>query len=179
MAIVQLLQVSLCVRDLDRAVRFYRDLLGCRATADLAFEGAAPAASLGLRAGGFRSVLLERDGMRLELIAFSESAGATEPGDVQSSIAPNCPGLSHVTFVVDDLQATLQSLRDRGVAVREETFVEQAGGVATCLVRDPEGLLVLLYQRPAGVAVAEAALAEGAPLDEGESDRRGDSRRTP
>jgi catechol 2,3-dioxygenase-like lactoylglutathione lyase family enzyme len=45
MAIVQLLQVSLCVRDLALSTRFYRDLLGCREVAAESFAGAAPSAA--------------------------------------------------------------------------------------------------------------------------------------
>jgi lactoylglutathione lyase len=147
MAIVELHQVSLCVRDLERALRFYRDVLGCRLVGDLAYAGAASSQALGLAATEFRSALLERDGMRLELIAFASGTAAQD----QMPRADR-PGLSHLTFLVDDLRATLQSLRDQGVPAVDGTQVEHAVGSASCLVRDPDGQLVLLVQQPAGVA---------------------------
>jgi len=167
MAVVQFHHVSLCVRDLARSQRFYRDLLGCRQVADLSFAGEASSAALGLPAGELRSVLLERDGMRLELIAFtvaSEAAGHVPP-------APNRPGLSHLTFAVDDLRSTLHSLRDRGVEVVDATHVEHGGGVATCLVRDPEGIPVLLLQQPAGVLTPYAAREGSDPSGDDSSPR--------
>ena len=147
MAIVELHQVSLCVRDLARSLRFYRDVLGCSLVAELGYAGAASSEALGLAATEFRSALLERDGMRLELIAFASGPAAQDD-------APRAdrPGLSHLTFLVDDLRATLQSLRDQGVPAVEGTQVEHAAGTASCLVRDPDGQLLLLVQQPAGVA---------------------------
>ncbi len=55
-------------------------------------------------------------------------------------------------MLVDDLATTLHSLRDRGATVLEETAVEPAPGVASCLVLDPDGFPIELYQVPAGVA---------------------------
>lgn len=147
MAIVELHQVSLCVRDLSRALRFYRDVLGCTVVAELTYGGAASSAALGLDPGEFQSALLERDGMRLELIAFA-GGGAPESDTPRA----DRPGLSHLTLLVDDLRSTLQSLRDQGVAAVAGTQVEHAAGAASCLVRDPDGQLVLLVQQPAGVA---------------------------
>lgn len=146
MAIVELHQVSLCVRDLARALRFYRDVLGCRLVAELAYAGAESSAALGLAAGEFQSALVERDGVRLELIAFA-GGGADAPAPCADR-----PGLSHLTFRVDDLRSTLQSLRDQGVPAVAGTQVEYAAGSSSCLVRDPDGQLILLVQQPAGVA---------------------------
>lgn len=148
MAIVQFQQVSLCVGDLERSLRFYRDLLGCRQVAELSFAGETPARTLGVAAAEFRAALLGRDGLRLELICF---AGREEPSGEPPPRADRV-GLSHLTFAVDDLSSSLHSLRDRGVEVLEETHTELASGVATCLIRDPDGQLVLLLQQPPGVA---------------------------
>src|SRR6185369_2275341 len=100
----------------------------------------------------FETVLLERDGMRLELVAFARESGGPLGREDAGALRARTdrPGLSHVTFAVDDLRSTLHSLRDRGVRVLEETLVEQANGASTCLVEDPDGLAVLLYERPVG-----------------------------
>ena len=55
---------------------------------------------------------------------------------------------------VDDLASTLHSLRDRSVTVEDRTLVDEAPGVRSCVVRDPDGLAVLLCQAPAGAASA-------------------------
>lgn len=146
MAIVEFHQVSLCVGDLDRSLGFYRDLLGCTQVVESAFEAELACRALGVRAGRLRTALLGRDGMRLELVCFADrNADGT-------SVAPDRIGLSHLAFVVDDLEATLQSLRARDVDVDDATRVDLGAGFASCLVRDPDGLPVLLFERPPGVA---------------------------
>jgi catechol 2,3-dioxygenase-like lactoylglutathione lyase family enzyme len=126
--------------------------------------------------GAPRAVLLERDGMRLELLSFGREE--RDPGGAERAAPPalraaDSPGLSHLTFLVDDLRSTLRSLRDRGVAIDDATLVEHATGAASCLVRDPEGWPVLLVQQPAGVATpydpapATAAVGSGASPGEG------------
>jgi catechol 2,3-dioxygenase-like lactoylglutathione lyase family enzyme len=61
-------------------------------------------------------------------------------------------GFAHLTFAVDDLPSTLQSLRDRGVTVLRETLSDLGPGVSGCMILDPDALPIELYQCPAGVA---------------------------
>lgn len=145
MAIIEFHQVSLCVADLDRSLRFYRDLLGCRLVAENAFWGEPACRALGVSARALRTALLARDGIRLELLCFADA----RPDHTGS--APDRIGLSHLSFVVDDLDATVQSLRDRGVEVVEATRADLGAGCVSCLVRDPDGMAVLLLERPPGV----------------------------
>jgi glyoxylase I family protein len=181
-AIVQMHQVSLCVADLERAVHFYRDLLGCRQVAELRVSGAVACAALGLPPRDVRCALLERDGLRLELLCLADEARpdeaegreAREPAlDARRPRPCDAIGFSHLTFLVDDLRATLHSLRDRGVAIVEHALVEPATGCASGLVRDPDGLAVLLVQQPAGVRTPYAASPELEAAGELASDEDG------
>lgn len=140
--VIGMLHVALTVSDLAAALAFYRDLLGFRLVARLDLRGAERARALGVAGDAVSSVLLERDGFRLELVAAPAGTGAGR--------GPGRP--SHLALLVDDLATTLHSLRDRGVTVLEETAVEAAPGVASCLVLDPDGFPIELYQVPAGVA---------------------------
>jgi catechol 2,3-dioxygenase-like lactoylglutathione lyase family enzyme len=148
MAITRFYNVSLCVSDLSRAVRFYRELLGFRLATRLELAGPVIGRSLGIGDCEAEVAFLERDGLHLELIGFRR------PASQASAVAPeaNRVGLSHLTFAVDDLASTLQSLKDRGVGILGETMTELGPGLASCLIRDPDGLLIELYQVPPGVA---------------------------
>jgi len=142
MAVIGMLHVALAVSDVERALAFYRDLLGFRLVARFAFAGEERARALGATDGEFASALLVRDGCRVELVqAGGACAGARGAG-----------GLSHLALLVDDLSSTLHALRDRGVTVLADTRVEHAPGVASCLVLDPDGFRIELYQVPAGAA---------------------------
>ncbi|MEW6269746.1 MAG: VOC family protein [Thermodesulfobacteriota bacterium] len=142
MAIIGMLHVALGVTDMSRSLAFYRDVLGFAVVGEVAFAGDASARSLGVDAA-LRGVLLERDGFRLELLQRL-GGDAGEPGAAGT--------LSHLALAVDDLGSTLHSLRDRDVEVQSETLAEHAPGVASCLVHDPDGLPIVLYQAPAGAA---------------------------
>jgi len=147
MAISQFYHVSLCVADLARSVAFYRDVLGFRVAGEFSFTGPAISRVLAVEDCKLTAAFLARDGMRLELMAF-ERPSPPPPAPARNDRV----GLAHLTFAVDDLTSTLQSLRDRGVEVLAETQAELAPGVLACTVRDPDGMLLKLYQYPAGVA---------------------------
>jgi catechol 2,3-dioxygenase-like lactoylglutathione lyase family enzyme len=153
MAIVAFRQVSLEVGDLERAVRFYRDVRGLRAVGELACVGEAAGRALGRAGEPLRFALLGRDGMRIELLCSAAASARSARGDGV--------GLSHLTFEVDDLSSTLHSLRDRGVEVLDGSHCELGAGLASCLVRDPDGRAVLLIQQPVGVASPWDSLDEG------------------
>jgi hypothetical protein len=123
LAIVGFLQLSLCVRDLER-------------------PASAPSATLASSSG--RAVVVSRDGLRIELFELD----AARPAAPQVAD----PSPLHLVFAVDDLDSTLHSLRDRGVEVLEETRTRFAPGVVACFVRDPDGLPIQLYQAPFPVA---------------------------
>lgn len=82
----------------------------------------------------------------IELFEYLAPAG--EPANVE----PRNVGASHLCFVVDDLQAVYEVLRDQGVAefvsppVEVDTGVNR-GGLGLYL-RDPDGITVELFQRP-------------------------------
>jgi lactoylglutathione lyase len=144
MAILRMLHVALGVTEIARSLAFYRDLLGFTVLRQTTFVGAASGRALGVSGDAFDAVLLARDGVRLELVR----RGAAAHGDAAAQSA----SLSHLALAVDDLAATVHSLRARGVTVVAETLTEHAAGVLSCLVRDPDGLAIALYQAPAGVA---------------------------
>jgi len=150
----RLSHVGLCVRDLERAMRFYRDLLGFVEEHRLEVEGEHTDRLLRLRGTRLRAVYLLRDGVRLELLRFD----APPPPPPHERVLHE-PGLTHLSFRVDDLDAALAALRAAGETVLEDTvlsFPEWRSGAA--FVRDPDGQLIELVQapgdpsRPPGVA---------------------------
>jgi catechol 2,3-dioxygenase-like lactoylglutathione lyase family enzyme len=79
---------------------------------------------------------------RLELTKFHAPAG--RGGDRHAPA--NTPGLRHVTFAVDDLDAVVARLRARGTELVGE--VERVGGsYRLCYVRGPEGIIVELAEK--------------------------------
>jgi lactoylglutathione lyase len=132
--------VGLCVTDLQRSRSFYERALGFWHRSDLEVPDG-PAGTL-LRVAppvGLRAVYLERDGWVLELLHFDR------PGHEPARSRPFTePGLTHVSFTVDDLRAACALVAEHGGEVLEDTDV---GGMAI-MVRDPDGQLLELLPRP-------------------------------
>jgi catechol 2,3-dioxygenase-like lactoylglutathione lyase family enzyme len=142
--IQRLSHVGICVADLERSLRFYRDLLGFTAEHDLEVAGEATDTLLRLRDTRLQAVYLTRDGVRIELLHF-----ASPPAPPRRARVMNEPGLTHLSFRVADLQAAVRALRAAGERVLEETVLDfPAFQSAACFVVDPDGQLIELVQAP-------------------------------
>lgn len=145
MAILRLSHIGLCVSDLDASRRFYCELLGFREVHALDISGELSDKLLELPDVDVRTVYLERDGVRLELLHYREPGHRGE-GVVRPM---NALGLTHLSVRVDDLEATLATLREAGTRILEQTRIDDAGaGVAVVFVTDPDGTRIELVQLP-------------------------------
>ena len=145
MGVARVSHIGLCVRDLERALRFYRDGLGFEEEHRLEVEGAHTDQLLRLQGTQLRAIYLLRDGLRLELLHFA----APPAPDVAHVRVMHEPGLTHLSFRVTDLTATLVALRAAGAEILDDTvlsFPEWQSGAA--FVRDPDGQLIELVEAP-------------------------------
>jgi glyoxylase I family protein len=142
--LLRLTHVGICVSDLARSLRFYRDLLGFRLEHELHVEGEPSDTLLRLRGVNLDAVYLQRDGVRIELLHF-----ARPPAPPSRTRAMNETGLTHLSFRVADLDATLAALRAAGERVLDETIIRiPAVQAAACFIVDPDGQLIELVQSP-------------------------------
>ena len=143
MSVKKLSHHGLCVSDLERAVAFYRDGLGFAEVSRLGFDDAGTQQLLALPGGKLEAVYLRRDGTTLELLHFPT------PGThlVRGPRPMNQVGLTHLSFLVDDLDAVLVSLRALGACVLEETRLGREGaGPGAIFVTDPDGTRIELVE---------------------------------
>jgi len=142
--LLRLTHVGICVSDMERSLRFYRDLLGFRFEHDLHVEGEPSDTLLRLRAVNLDAAYLTRDGVRIELLRF-----ASPPAPPPRSRTMHERGLTHLSFRVADLDATLDALRAAGERVLDETIIRIPDfQAAACFVVDPDGQLIELVQAP-------------------------------
>jgi len=145
MAVLRMTHVGICVTDLERSIRFYRDLLGFTYRSELRVQGEQCDTLLRLRNVDLHAVYLERDGTRIELLHY------VSPGAVgDDAVRPmNGRGLTHLSLRVDRVADTLATLRAAGVRVLEETLIDLPDfGAAAIFVADPDGTLIELVQSP-------------------------------
>jgi catechol 2,3-dioxygenase-like lactoylglutathione lyase family enzyme len=138
---------------MERALRFYRDLLGFRFEHELAVAGEPSDTLLRLRDVKLDAKYLHRDGVRIELLRF-----ASPPAPTPRARTMHERGLTHLSFRVADLDATLTALRAAGERVLEETVIRfPEFQSAACFITDPDGQLIELVQAPGDPAAPPRA----------------------
>jgi lactoylglutathione lyase len=128
--------VGLCVTDLERSRRFYEQVLGFTWDRDLHVPDA-PTSKL-LRVPepvGATACYLTRDAFVLELLHFDRQGN-----DPHRDRSFTEPGLTHLSFSVDDVPAACELVTQHGGEVLSDTDV---GGLAI-MVRDPDGQVLEL-----------------------------------
>ena len=144
---MQLDHVNIVVTDLDRMIAFYRDVLGLSLTKRVTISGAWIGSVVGL--GDVNADVAYLDfpvGPRIELIRYNAPTRARPAGIDQ----PNAPGLRHIAFTVEDIDAIVARIKSAGVHFFSDiqqvptTQVTYAGGVRKRLIyfQDPEGNLL-------------------------------------
>jgi catechol 2,3-dioxygenase-like lactoylglutathione lyase family enzyme len=143
MGIQRLTHLGICVSDLERSLRFYRDVLGCDEVGRLELEGEPTATLNGMRETKVRLVFLERDGWRLELFAFSVPGwiGPQEPRPM------NQLGLTHLAFRVDDLDAVCAQVEAAGGRLLSNTRLDLPGSTRVIIALDPDGVRLELLEK--------------------------------
>ncbi|HEY5333323.1 MAG TPA: VOC family protein [Solirubrobacterales bacterium] len=142
MTVRRMEHVGIVVDDLDAATAFFVEL-GLELQGEASVEGDWVDRVIGLE--GVRSdiAMLETpDGKgRIELSRFRSPPGPS--GDPQAP--SNAPGIRHITFEVDDLDATVAGLRSHGAEL--VGAIERYGDIyRLCYIRGPAGIIVELAE---------------------------------
>ncbi len=135
------------VSDLDRSLAFYRDLLGCEVVATQEKRGGYLAEIVGYPNAHVRMAHLRAPDSRHIIELFQYLTPQTE----HPRLEPCNVGTAHMSFLVDDLEATYARLLAAGIEfysapVKIDTGIN-AGGLALYL-RDPDGITMELFQPP-------------------------------
>jgi catechol 2,3-dioxygenase-like lactoylglutathione lyase family enzyme len=124
------------VTDLDRAKRFYVDVLGFQLWYEIHPPDNATAKLSSLTPPlGLTASYLTLDDFVLELLHYSEP-GVTAPASVRTM---NEPGLTHLSVSVDDVHETARKAAQFGGSIIETSDLGNA-----LFIRDPDGQLVEL-----------------------------------
>ena len=135
--------VGIVVDDLAAATAFFVEL-GLELQGEGSVEGGWVDRVVGLEGVRAEIAMMETpDGHgRVELAKFHAPSGPA--GDRQAPA--NAPGIRHLTFAVDDIDATVVGLRAHGAEMVGE--VERYKDIyRLCYVRGPEGIIVELAEK--------------------------------
>lgn len=140
------MHVGVCVRDLERSLRFYRDALGFVEAGRLEVAGPPTSTMLGLSDDlELHAIYLERDGLRIELLHYPR------PGTVGGADARpmNQPGLTHFALRVTSLDDAIAKIEAHGGRVLQGTRVRNDVFDANLVyATDPDGTRLELVETP-------------------------------
>ena len=120
------------VRDLDRSVDFYTNVLGMNVARRMEREGEFINQVLGFPNAHIKGAFMDRgEGHQLELIQYITPPSGPGGG------SRNDLGATHLAFNVEDIDATFDQLVSRG-ALRLNPPAEVAPGRRVCYMQDPD-----------------------------------------
>jgi catechol 2,3-dioxygenase-like lactoylglutathione lyase family enzyme len=126
--------VGITVRDLDRAVEFYRETFGLDVLDRFSVSGEAFATGVGVDGATASFAHLDGGDVRIELVEYDPEG---EPCGADTVAQP---GATHIGFEVADLDAFYADLAADVETISEPQTTES--GTSILFVRDPEGNLI-------------------------------------
>ena len=136
--------IGLCVTDIARSLRFYVDGLGFSEFARFELERGIAEVDPPVR---LTSLFIQKDGLRVELLQYHSPGAIGQPASRR-----NQRGLTHFSFVVDDVDASAAALVEHGGAIIDGT---RSGH------DDPDRVQIIFLADPDGTRVELMRLAKG------------------
>jgi catechol 2,3-dioxygenase-like lactoylglutathione lyase family enzyme len=144
MPLLRMSHVAICVRNLERTLAFYRDLLGFQVVKDTLQD---------TRTGGLPHLYRDRHAQR-RVVHLQAGAGSSipvmviteHPGDTVGGepIMLDQLGISHLSFTVASVDELTKRLLAQGAETcgPADAFQDAQGRLRTVFFRDPDGILV-------------------------------------
>ena len=137
--------LGICVRNLERSMRFYCDGLGFEKAETFEVTDAFGKALEVEGDVAGTSQFIRRGGMRIELLAYQSPATSGEPSRRRNQL-----GLTHLSFVVEDVDVAAKHLVACGGTLLPATRTgSDPDATQLVFVADPDGVRVELMSNPA------------------------------
>jgi catechol 2,3-dioxygenase-like lactoylglutathione lyase family enzyme len=136
--------IAICVRDLDKSLAFYRDILGMRIIFDEVQDtttGGLPHIYKHLRQTRRTVHVQSGESNSVPALVLTSHPGEDPDGE---PIKLDQVGISHISFTVRDVKALAAELESKGVqfAGPLDSFTNPQGDMRTIFVYDLDGILV-------------------------------------
>ena len=135
--------IGICVSDLDRSMRFYCEGLGFEVAERYELDSTKlPGLERSLEVRDdvvLTSQLIERDGLRIDLLKFHEPGVVGSPSQRRNQL-----GFTHLCFSVDDVDASAERMLAHGGFVLDQTRGNVGADVV--FLMDPDGVRIELMR---------------------------------
>jgi len=133
---------GIVVTDMEKALRFYRDLLGLKVARDFKEEGDYIDSISGLSGVRLRMVKLTADnGTMVELLQY-----LSHPREACDNPQICYIGCSHIAFTVDDIDKEYARLSKNGVKFNCPPYISPDGYAKVTFCHDPDGTSIELVE---------------------------------
>jgi catechol 2,3-dioxygenase-like lactoylglutathione lyase family enzyme len=136
---------SFTVANLNRAVQFWTEGLGFRATSVSERTGAWQGQVTGIPGAKLKIAHLVGYGHHMEFIEYLEAS------DNSVTLQPNSAGVAHVGLEVEDIEDTINTLATMGATPQGKLIEVDSGPFTGCraiYMRDPNGVIIELEEIP-------------------------------
>jgi len=141
----RLFHVNICVRDMERSIRFYQDL-GFNKVNDFTLDDPSVGDALGVKAKKLRGVFMrlgnDSNAPVLDLVQFIDPPTQGQPYSTLNNV-----GICRIAFTVDDIDKTYEDLKTKRVEfVAPLKKLTGPGGAEMGVVcfKDPDGTVLEL-----------------------------------
>jgi catechol 2,3-dioxygenase-like lactoylglutathione lyase family enzyme len=141
----KLFHVNICVRDMERSIRFYESL-GFNKVSDFTLDDPSVGDALGVKAKKLRGVFMrlgsDPNTPVLDLVQFLDPPTQGQPYPTLNNV-----GICRIAFTVDDIDKTYEELKTKKVEfVAPLKKVDGPGGAKIGVVcfKDPDGTILEL-----------------------------------
>ena len=141
----RLFHVNICVRDMERSIRFYQDL-GFSKVNDFTMDDPSVGDALGVKAKKLRGVFMrlgnDPNAPVLDLVQFIDPPTQGQPYPTLNNV-----GICRIAFTVDDIDKTYEELKTKRVEfVAPLKKIDGPGGAKIGVVcfKDPDGTILEL-----------------------------------
>ncbi|NLG03549.1 MAG: hypothetical protein GX567_06950 [Clostridia bacterium] len=139
--------IGMTVKNIDKSIEFYRDILGLKVFGGPTEFVIDEADGLGMGVDGAESRICMVDlgnGQAIEMMEFK-----APPYGWNESLPPNALSHHHITLKVDDIHNAVNELKEKGVEVVYKPQLITEGvleGIWWAYIKDPDGIITELME---------------------------------
>jgi glyoxylase I family protein len=138
------LHVGISVRNLDKSVQFYTEVLGMEEDIRAYHKGETISQVVAVEDAEVEVCYVTKGKHRLELIEYKNKDEAKSNYTYKSQ---DDPGLVHIAFIVDDVDEIYQKIKDIGYDFNSPPMVTRENGPKIAFFRGPDNVIIELYQK--------------------------------
>ena len=141
---IDYLHIGISVRNLDKSVQFYTEVLGMEEGIRVSHKGDTISRVVDVEDAHVDVCYVIKGNHRLELIEYKNKDQAKLNTTYKSQ---DDPGLVHIAFIVDDIEATYQKIKNMGYEFNSPPLVTRENGPKISFFRGPDNVIIELYQK--------------------------------